>query len=132
MQYVKNADTVLFVFDLNSKKSFNGMKNWMKFFNDNANKDNNMLAYLIGNKKDLERKVEDEEIELFKDEHKDLICKETSAKEEDNHIEELFQELGELLYYKHKKNPYKNKSNIRRLRNYDENKKGCLISKCKI
>ena len=129
-QYVKNANAVLFVFDLNNKKSFNNIKNWMKFFKDNTNCENNIPTYLIGNKKDLERKVEDEEIEIFKDEHKGIIYKETSAKEEDNQIEELFREMGELLYDKYKKNPHKNKSKKRHLSNYDENKKGCPISKC--
>ena len=129
-QYVKNADAVLFVFDLNNKKSFNNIKNWMKFFKDNTNSENNMPTYLIGNKKDLEKNVEDDEIEIFKDEHKDIIYKETSAKEEDNQIEELFREMGELLYDKYKKNPHKNKSNKRNLSKYDENKRGCPISKC--
>ena len=128
--YVKNADAVLFVFDLNNKKSFNNIKNWMKFFKDNTNSENNMPTYLIGNKKDLEKNVEDDEIEIFKDEHKDIIYKETSAKEEDNQIEELFREMGELLYDKYKKNPHKNKSNKRNLSIYEENKNGCLIAKC--
>ena len=103
-QYVKNVDAVLFVFDLNKRKTFKNIKEWTEFFNthNSSEKKNqkNIPRYLIGNKKDLERDIEKEEIEFFlaEKENKNMIYKETSAKENNDEINNLFQEIGEELY----------------------------------
>ena len=110
--YVKNADGVLFVFDLSNKKTFYNIKKWFDFFNENSSL-KLIPKYLIGNKKDLPREVNNEMIEIILDENKDIEYKETSAKDEnDNQINELFQEMGEKLdtfYLKNKKNRKKSK-----------------------
>ena len=50
-------------------------------------------------KNDLNRLVDEDEINDFLNEHDNLKFKSTSAKlEENNEIHELFQELGEILY----------------------------------
>ena len=100
-QYVKNVATVLFVFDLSNKKSFNNIKQWIQFFNDNSN-DVDIPKYLIGNKKDLNKEVNEDMIEVFLDDNKDFIFKETSAKESVIEINDLFQEISEKLYDKYK------------------------------
>ena len=102
-QYVRNVDAVLFVFDLSRKETLMNVKMWIKFFNENFNGENEIPKYLIGNKKDLKKDVDDDDIYFFKEDNEDLIYKETSAKEEDNQINDLFQEMGELLYQKYKK-----------------------------
>ena len=111
--YVKNADGVLFVFDLSNKKTFYNIKKWFDFFNENNSGLKLIPKYLIGNKKDLPRDVNNEMIEIILDENKDIEYKETSAKDEnDNQINELFQEMGEKLdtfYLKNKKNRKKSK-----------------------
>ena len=111
--YVKNADGVLFVFDLSNKTTFYNIKKWFDFFNENNSSLKLIPKYLIGNKKDLPREVNNDMIEIILDENKDIKYKETSAKDEnDNQINELFQEMGEELYTfysKNKKNRKKSK-----------------------
>ena len=131
-QYVKNVDVVLFVFDLNNKKTFKNIKEWIEFFNTNnrSEKKNqqNIPRYLIGNKKDLERDIEKEEIEFFlaEKENKNMIYKETSAKENNDEINNIFQEIGEKLYMDYIKSGKKNKKNKKenvQLSKYTEKKK---------
>ena len=102
-QSVKNISTVLFVFDLSDKKTFNNIKQWIQFFNDNAS-DINIPNYLIGNKKDLEKEVTEDMIDIFLEENKGFIYKETSAKESNIEINDLFQVIAEKLYDMNKTN----------------------------
>ena len=120
--YVKNADGVLFVFDLNNKKSFYNIKKWLDFFNENNSNNLKMIPkYLIGNKKDLPREVNDDMIEVMLEENKDLKYKETSAKEENNNqINELFQEMGEQMYTFYLKNNKNKGRKIKKLSKYQE------------
>ena len=98
-QYFNNADGALFVFDLNNKKTFRNIKTWITFANENKNIGNDFPKYLVGNKKDLERNVDKDEIEIFLEENKDYKYYEISAKDDnDNQINELFQEMGEELF----------------------------------
>ena len=125
-QYVKNISTVLFVFDLSDKKTFNNIKQWIQFFNDNTS-DINIPKYLIGNKKDLEREVNEDMIEIFLEENKDFIYKETSAKESNIEINDLFQEIAEKLYDMNKENQYfkTSKNKKMKLDRKKGNKGGC-------
>jgi small GTP-binding protein len=98
--YFKNAEGVLFVFDLNNLESFNNIRDWIKLYEEN-NKDNKKIVkYLIGNKDDLESEVPKESIdELIKETKFKYIS--TSAKT-GNNIEILFKEMSEQLYlYNH-------------------------------
>ncbi len=101
--YVRNADVVLLVFDLSNKNTFINNKKWMDFLNDSSTGKTNALKYLIGNKKDLEKDVDDESIKSFLEDNKDFTYKATSAKDEDDQINTLFQEMGEILYQSYKK-----------------------------
>ena len=123
--YVRNVDGVLFVFDLSKKKTFFNIKKWIKFFNENAQK-KDIPKFLIGNKKDLKREVGKDLIDIFLGEYQNyFIYKETSAKEEDPQINELFQEMGEILYSKFSK--YKNNNKIKgvKISGYKEKNKHC-------
>ena len=123
--YVRNADAVLLVFDLNNVKTFNNVKTWIDFLYDSNSGKENILKYLIGNKKDLPQEVENEKIELFLKEHKDFTYKATSAKIEDNQISELFQEMGEKLYRNYKKIDKKSMKKIK-LRSGESGSSCCL------
>ena len=95
--YFKNVDAALFVFAMNSQESFDNIKNWIKLFDDYHNGKTGIPKYLIGNKSDQERVVQDDLIEQLKNEYKDYKYFETSAKNNDG-IEKLFQEIGEDLH----------------------------------
>ena len=131
-QYVKNIDGVLFVFDLSRIETFKSIKIWMEFFNDNYKGRDNIPKYLIGNKKDLEKEVEQDRIDFFLNDNEKFFCKykETSAKKEDNEINELFQEMSEILYKDYKKYMTKKKKNIKVLSQKDIDKRNCVLGNC--
>ena len=58
--YIRGASVIFLIFDLNWRESFDAIKNWLGFVNQNANRDEVKLV-LVGNKSDLERKVKKEE-----------------------------------------------------------------------
>ncbi len=95
--YFKNANGVFFVFGLNDKESFDNIKEWMEFFNEN-NTIENTPKVLVGNKCDLEidKELDKALIMKFSEENK-IKYIESSAKNNKN-INELFEELGKMLY----------------------------------
>ena len=95
--YFKNANGVFFVFGLNDKESFDNIKEWMDFFNEN-NTIENTTKVLVGNKCDLEidKELDKALIMKFSEENK-IKYIESSAKNNKN-INELFEELGKMLY----------------------------------
>ena len=106
--YLKNAEGIFFIFSHNSRKSFENITYWIDSIKENIQEINNFKnfpAFLIGNKSDLEHKINDEEIEDFSKENNFSGYIETSAKENIN-IYKIFQEMGETLIkiYGYKKN----------------------------
>ena len=106
--YLKNAEGIFFIFSHNSRKSFENITYWIDSIKENIQEINNFKnfpAFLIGNKSDLEHKINDEEIEDFSKENNFSGYIETSAKENIN-IDQIFQEMGETLIkiYGYKKN----------------------------
>ena len=97
--YFKNADGVLYVFGVNDKDSFYNIKEWMGYFNENNTLENTPKV-LIGNKCDLEfdKELNKNLIEEFSEENK-IKYIESSVKDNKN-INELFEELGKMLYKK--------------------------------
>ena len=96
--YFRNVDGVLFVYSVNDLKSFENIKDWIKLFMKNHNGKKDIPLYLIENKNDLDRNVEEHLIDDFLNEY-NFEFKSTSAKLNDgNTINELFEELSELLY----------------------------------
>ena len=66
-KYYQNVNGILLLFDLSEKKSFENISHWIENINDNIKRrfteeSNNLIITLIGNKIDLERKVNSEEI----------------------------------------------------------------------
>eukprot|EP00826_Nyctotherus_ovalis_P038177 TRINITY_DN3564_c0_g1_i10.p2 TRINITY_DN3564_c0_g1~~TRINITY_DN3564_c0_g1_i10.p2 ORF type:complete len:138 (+),score=54.43 TRINITY_DN3564_c0_g1_i10:203-616(+) len=92
----RNASAFILVYDITSRKTFNGVTRWIDDVKQNGPKDS--LLVVVGNKGDL---VEEEEVRT--EELKDLTVKEkalsriVSAKS-DMGIRELFEELAEKLY----------------------------------
>ena len=121
--YFKNVDAVLFIFSINNEKSFEDVKTWINLFNENYNGKENIPKYLVGNKLDLERKVNKDLVNEFINENKKYKYFETSAKLNDG-INELFEDLGENLYQVQiKENTRKKSQNIYILKNNNIEKK---------
>ena len=97
--YYKHTDGVLFVFGLNDKDSFDSVKEYMKYFNDECTiKD--VPQVLVGNKCDLmmDKELGQNLIKQFAEENK-IQYIETSAKDNKN-INELFEKMGKMIYKK--------------------------------
>ena len=117
--YLKHVDIVLFVFDLNSTKSFDNIQYWIDFFNKNNDGISLKGKYLIGNKSDLEQNVEQNLIDQIIKKN-ELLYLSINAKAK-SQIEQMFEYIIENLY-EHVENNEKNKC--------DKNdKKGKFLSK---
>ena len=91
--YLKNADGIIFVYDITDKKTFEGVKDWIK----EAESQGIYKQILVGNKCDLERKREVSTDMLNKLGNKKKIKTfETSAKTGIN-VSKSFESLAELL-----------------------------------
>ena len=100
--YFRNVDGVLFVYAVNDLESFENIKDWITLFMENHNGKKDIPLYLIENKNDLDRRVEEHLIDDFLNEY-NFEFKSTSAKSNNNNaINELFQELSESLYNNYK------------------------------
>ena len=97
ISYFRYADVVLFIFNLNEPFSFENIQNWIDNFNENNNKSKKVIKkYLIGNKSDLEQKVEQKLIDEFA--KKNIIPYKATSAKTNSQINELFQMIGEELY----------------------------------
>ena len=78
--FLRNTDAVLFVFDISNKKSFEDLSIWYNLYRE---ENKNVVGLLLGNKSDLEHKIDEEEADEFAKEH-GLLYMETSAKSDKN------------------------------------------------
>ena len=110
--FLMKADGIILVYDITNRLSFNNLENW---FNDINEKASEKPIILIGNKLDLERKVDTEEgIQLAKKFDKEIKFFETSCKTGEN-VEEAIKYLVEQVYNKNKgKNPSKENIEIKK------------------
>ena len=95
--FYRNANGILFIFDITKKETFDNIKIWLT---DSENcEDTKVAKMLIGNKIDLEnkRKIDNETIKKFA-EKKEMKYFEASAKEGIN-IDNIFRELAELILF---------------------------------
>ena len=92
--FYRNANGILFIFDITKKESFDNIKNWLL---DSQIIETKVIRMLIGNKIDLEkqRKIGKEIIENYA-ERKEMKYYETSAKEGTN-IDIIFMELAKQI-----------------------------------
>ena len=97
--FLMKADGIILVYDITNRLSFNNLENW---FNDINEKASEKPIILIGNKLDLERKVDTEKgIQLAKKFNKEIKFFETSCKTGEN-VEEAIKYLVEQVYNKNK------------------------------
>ena len=97
ISYFRYADVVLFIFNLNEPFSFENIQKWKDNFNENNNKSKKVIKkYLIGNKSDLEQKVEQNLIDEFA--KKNIMPYKATSAKTNSQINELFQMIGEELY----------------------------------
>ena len=125
INYIKNADGVLFVFAYDDQKSFEDINEWIDNFTHNTKLDfkEKMPAILVGNKSDLELVIDKDEIEKLKTEKKLFGYIDTSAKDNIN-INEVFQNMGEMFVQIYGKK--KGKQNLKLVQK-KKNKGGCQI-----
>ena len=110
--YFRRADVILFVFDLNNSGSFDSIQYWLDFFEENNTGTNIKNKFLIGNKNDLEQKVDQDLIDKLTEKN-NILYMSTSAKTK-HQIEQLFEYIGgelcKLLENNTKNNNGKKKS----------------------
>ena len=127
--YFRRADVILFVFDLNNSGSFESIQYWLDFFEENNTGTNIKNKFLIGNKNDLEQKVDQDLIDKLTEKNK-ILYMSTSAKTK-HQIEQLFEYIGgelcKLLENNTKNNNGKKKSTGKVLSktNMKKDKKKC-------
>ena len=138
--YFKNAEAVLYVFSHDKENSLENIKIWKKLFNEN-NILKNIPEYLIRNKIDLleednleeeekskiEEKYSEESLKDFINENKFLKYISTSAKNENNNLDEIFETIAEKCYQKYGKIKKQNNFTIK-----DEKKGGSIFNKCEL
>ena len=90
--YFRRADVILFVFDLNNSGSFDSIQYWLDFFEENNTGTNIKNKFLIGNKNDLEQKVDQDLIDKLTEKN-NILYMSTSAKTK-HQIEQLFEYIG--------------------------------------
>jgi len=97
--YFKHVDGVLYIFGLNDKESFDNIKEWMTCFNKECIIED-VPKVLVGNKCDLsmDKELDQNIIKQFAEEN-EIQYIETSAKDNKN-INELFEEMGKMIYKK--------------------------------
>ena len=93
--YFKNVDGVLFIFDFNNLESFQNIEKWINLFEENNN-GKGIPKYLIGNKSDLEKKVEQKSIDDFIAKY-DYKFEECSALNNEN-IDSIFENISETIF----------------------------------
>ena len=127
--YFRRADVILFVFDLNNSGSFDSIQYWLDFFEENNTGTNIKNKFLIGNKNDLEQKVDQDLIDKLTEKN-NILYMSTSAKTK-HQIEQLFEYIGgelcKLLENNIKNNNGKKKSTGKVLSktNMKKDKKKC-------
>ena len=124
--YYRNTDVVLFVFSMNDKDSFDKINEWMESFKSNNSKYKDIPKYLVGNKNDLEIKVEQRLIDEFV-KGKDIQFISTSAKE-NICIDKLFEDIGKRLFIDYIRKGKKTQTNIK-ISFKAQKKSGCCINR---
>ena len=121
--YIRGASIIFLIYDLNHHESFDAIDNWLGFVNQYTNKEQ-VKIILVGNKKDLERKVKFEEGQnLAKKEG--MLFFETSAKTGEGVVEMFFSSFSLVDFFNDKRGEISNDELIKELieQNSNPNKK---------
>ena len=90
--FYRNADGILFVYDVTREETFTHIKDWL-ISSDECDKD--FKKIIVGNKIDLERVVSKEKMENF-GKAKNMKCYEVSAKTGEG-LDDIFKAIAELI-----------------------------------
>ena len=124
--YFKNTDGVLFVFALNNEMSFTDLTEWIVLFNENHNGKDNIPKYLVGNKSDLKKEVDNNNINKFCVQN-NLKYFETSAKD-NKYINDLFEDIAKFFYETYEKTNLNNTQKAIKIQSQSQNKqKRCIL-----
>ena len=121
--YIRGASIIFLIYDLNHHESFDAIDHWLGFVNQYTNKEQ-VKIILVGNKKDLERKVKYEEGQsLAKKEG--MLFSETSAKTGEGVVEMFFSSFSLVDFFNDKRGEISNDDLIKELieQNSNPNKK---------
>ena len=98
--FYRNTSLAIIIYDINDKKSFEGLDSWLKDFRQNTSPD--IPVFIVGNKIDLERKVTTEEANIFSKSNRAEYFAECSAKSGYN-VKEIFFAAAKFLYQNYKR-----------------------------
>ena len=122
LNYIKQVDGIILIYDISNKESFKCLYNWVKKIKENTNKEVKMIV--VGNKIDLGKNVIEENeineiLNCIKKEGYDTLYLESSAKENYN-IEQIFNSINEKII-KHRLKYGRERSPSFVLKNYKNN-----------
>lgn len=100
--YIKGASLIFLVYDISNVGSFESVNNWLGFINQNANREVTKII-LVGNKKDLERKVTCDQGKELADKEKMLFF-ETSAKTSEGVSDMFYTSFSYIDFFDDKRN----------------------------
>ena len=104
--FYRNTSLALVVYDVNFKKSYDGLDIWIKDIRQHTEQD--LPIFIAGNKNDLERAVPFEEAKVFSLSNRTKYFTECSAKTGYN-VKEIFFEAAKYLYKSYKQFKSQNK-----------------------
>lgn len=121
--YIRGASIIYLVYDINHHESFDAISNWLGFVTQYTNKEQVKLI-LIGNKKDLERKVTYNEGETLA-KKEGMLFFETSAKTGEGVVNMFYSSFATIDFFNDKKTEISESQIIKELieQNNDPNKK---------
>jgi Ras-related protein Rab-6A len=121
--YIRGASIIYLVYDINHHESFDAIINWLGFVTQYINKEQVKLI-LIGNKKDLERKVAYNEGETLA-KKEGMLFFETSAKTGEGVVNMFYSSFATIDFFNDKKAEITESQIIKELieQNNDPNKK---------
>ena len=123
--YYRHANGALFIFSLNDIETFNNLKEWICEFEENNDETYFVCKYLIGNKNDLEIKVEKDIIDDFEKENNFFDGYVSTSAKEDINIDNIFEDMSQILYDNYKKKGKMDQKRIL-LKKNDKKKKNCF------
>ena len=98
-QIYNDAQGILIIFDLNNYESFKNVKNWLDEVKNNCPL--NSIVYVIGNKNDLKKNVNEDDINNLIDKEKILYYELSAIHDDETHmIEKIFRRLGKEIIEK--------------------------------